>query len=224
MLSGAGNVGRGSRVLNTPCWAVQCQDEQQQDSPARKAAGFQDQWETGHWVCFLLPGGQCQTAQRMTGRLPSTMSFGHILPFQAHPSTLHSISHALVCPGARAVWQGLCASPVWAQTGEEMDRVAGKGDTRVQAVSHTAGCAPCACWPWRRGPWPRVLSLDPRGSGSAQRVDKSLAAQTLALSREAAVPLTLAQAGTASPHPPHQNHKFAVGLPCSPPILGCQLP
>lgn len=32
--------------------------------------------------------------------------------------------------------------------------------------------------------------------------------------------LTLAQAGTASPCPPHQNHKFPVGLLCSPPILG----
>lgn len=70
MVSGAGNVSRGSKVLNAPCWAVQCQDEQQQDSPARKAAGFQDQWETGHWVCFLLPGGQCQLKGRQGGCPP----------------------------------------------------------------------------------------------------------------------------------------------------------
>lgn len=44
-------------------------------------------------------------------------------------------------------------------------------------------------------------------------------------SREAAVPLTPAWAGAASPHPPHRNHKFTVGLLRSPPILrSCYLP
>lgn len=64
-----------------------------------------------------------------------------------------------------------------------------------------------------------MLSLHPCLwlSGNTYQADKSVPAQTLAFSRdkraqlppsplagrEAAVPLTLAQAGAASPHPPH---------------------
>lgn len=92
-----------------------------------------------------------------------------------------------------------------------------------------------ASWHWWRGPLWCVLLLHPCPwiSGNANQADKSLSAQNLVFSRdkraqlppsplagrEAAGPLTLAQAGAASPRPPHRNHKFTVGLLCSPPIL-----
>lgn len=74
------------------------------------------------------------------------------------------------------------------------------------------------------------LHLCPQVSGNACQAHKSLPDQTWRDRRgqlspsalaglEGAIPLTLTQAGAASPCQLHQNHKFTVGLLRSPPIL-----
>lgn len=118
-------------------------------------------------------------------------------PFKAHPSPLHSISHALCVTGGPG---SLCASPLWAQTpGVVWRRVPGHVCFPL-APAH--GAQEVHKW-WishfQPGPW---LSGGTEGPSSFLFCHQQ------------------AQAGAASPRPPHQNHKFAVGLSCSPPILG----
>lgn len=105
---------------------------------------------------------------------------------------------------------------------------------RLCNSSSSGPSSPCVSWHWCGGPWLCVLSL--HGSWEMRTWQISHFQPRPWLFRGTKGPIFLAppsqQGGScsplpsaASPHPPHRNHKFTVGLSRSPPILlSCYLP
>lgn len=185
------------------------------------------------------------------GLLPFQQLFLPILPLQAHPGVPHTVTEATApwCEQGNPSQDGrtICFSCL-ATEGTRGDGGDGEGGCEVHhegcvmPLSRTTlpGCllllvgrtqalcvlpspVPVCLREWGGGSYACLRSLPTKTSffrdRRAQRPPFPLAG------REAAALLSLAQAGAASPCPPHRNHKFTVGLLHSPPILrSCYLP
>lgn len=145
-------------------WSRECEEGKQSPQPpllgcavpGRAAAG--QPCQEGSWLPGPVGNCHCDSSKEDREDAPH-----NVLPFPG--SSQHPAQHQ-PCPGVprgpASLAGTVCFSCLGLWGAEGMERVAGKGDTRAQAVSHTAGCAPRACWPWRGGPWPCVLPLDPQ--------------------------------------------------------------